>query len=122
MNTLEVGRKLVELCQQGKNDEAMDTLYAPDVVSVEAGAPPGQERLSRGLPAVKAKSQWWADNHIVHSARTEGPFPHDDRFCVRFVYDVTAKLMGNRRFTMEEIGLFTVKDGKVVKEEFFYTT
>jgi hypothetical protein len=27
------------LCKQGKNSEALDTLFAADVVSVEAGAP-----------------------------------------------------------------------------------
>ena len=41
MTTLEVGKKLVELCNQGKNMEAMETLYAQDICSVEAGGPPG---------------------------------------------------------------------------------
>jgi len=26
-----------------------------------------------------------------------------------------------QRFTMEEMALYTVKDGKIVREEFFYT-
>ena len=37
MNTLEIGKKLVELCREGKNEEAVNTLLADDVVSVEAG-------------------------------------------------------------------------------------
>jgi ketosteroid isomerase-like protein len=44
-----------------------------------------------------------------------------DRFIVRFDYDVTNKPSG-RRFKMSEAGLFTVKDGKIVREEFFYAT
>ena len=49
-----------------------------------------------------------------------GPFPHgNDRFCVMFDYDVTNKPSG-QRFQMEEVGLYTVADGKISKEEFFY--
>jgi hypothetical protein len=36
MTTDEIGHKLVALCQQGKNLEAIDTLYSKDAESVEA--------------------------------------------------------------------------------------
>lgn len=121
MDTLEVGKKLVELCKQGKNDEAMESLYAQDIVSVEAGAPPGDSPERRGLPAIREKSVWWNSNHVIHSATVEGPFPNGDRFAVRFTYDVTAKHLGNARITMDEVALYTVKNGKIVREEFFYT-
>jgi ketosteroid isomerase-like protein len=121
MTTFEVGKKLVELCKQGKNDEAMKTLYAKDIVSVEAAAPPGQSTEARGLETVIARSAWWAENHEVHSALCEGPYPNGDRFIVRFNYDVTNK-PSNKRIQMDETALFTVKDGKIVREEFFYVT
>jgi len=121
MTTLEVGKKLVELCKQGKNAEAMETLYAPDIVSVEAAAMANFPAEARGREAVLAKSKWWSENHTVHSAVTEGPWPNGDRFAVRFVYDVTNK-PSNQRFQMEEIALFSVKNGKIVREEFFYAT
>ncbi len=119
MTTMDVGKKLVELCKQGKNDEAIATLYSGDIVSVEAGAPPGKDPVTKGLDGVKGKSAWWADNHTVHSATVDGPFPNGDRFIVKFVYDITFK-PENRRFTMEEMALYTVNNGKVVREEFFY--
>jgi ketosteroid isomerase-like protein len=119
MTTMEIGKKLVQLCNEGKNHEAMETLYAADIVSVEAGAPPGTSPEAHGLPAVIAKSKWWADNHTVHSAACVGPFPHGDRFIVRFTYDITNKPSG-RRMTMDEMALFTVKAGKIAREEFFY--
>lgn len=120
MTTLEVGQRLVELCREGKNDEAMKELYSPDIVSVEAGAPPGMSAETRGMDAVVAKGAWWAENHTIHSAKVEGPFPHGDRFIVRFTYDITIK-QANQRITMDEAALFTVANGKVVREEFFYT-
>ena len=122
-DTLAVGKKLVELCKEGKNMDAIDTLYSPNIVSVEAGAPPNMSARSEGVGAVKGKGEWWVQNHEVHKAEVDGPYPHGDRFIVRFKYDVTAKAgpMAGKRFTMDEAGLYTVKDGKIAHEEFFYS-
>jgi ketosteroid isomerase-like protein len=122
-DTLAVGKKLVDFCKEGKHMEAIDALYSTNIVSVEAGAPPNSSPRSEGVAAVKGKGEWWVQNHDVHKAEVDGPFPHGDRFIVRFKYDVTAKAgpMAGKRFTMDEAGLYTVKDGKVVHEEFFYS-
>jgi ketosteroid isomerase-like protein len=119
MTTLEIGKQLVELCKQGKNQEAKEKLYAKDIVSVEAAAPPGMSAEVRGLAAVEAKGKSWSDNHTIHDAVVEGPYPHGDRFIVRFKYDITNK-PSNKRLQLDEAALFTVKDGKIVREEFFY--
>ena len=122
-STIEVGKKLVELCKQYKFKEAMDQLYSPDIVSIEAGAPPGQDTKAVGIAAVKAKGEWWEKNHEIHSAEVTGPWPHGDRFAARFTMDVTGKVgsMAGKRMTLDEIALYTVKDGKIIKEEFFYS-
>jgi ketosteroid isomerase-like protein len=122
-DTLAVGKKLVEMCKEGKFKAALDAVYSPNIVSIEAGAPPNQSARSEGLDAVKGKADWWEANHDVHGVEVEGPYPHGDRFIVRFKLDVTAKAgpMAGKRFTMDEAALYTVKDGKVVHEEFFYT-
>ena len=122
MTTLEIGKKLVEQCNQGKQHECMETLYSPDIVSIEAASMPNMPAEQKGIQAVKAKAKWWNDNHTVHSSKADGPFPMGDRFIVRFAFDVTAKHMGNKRIQMEEAALYTVKNDKIVKEEFFYTT
>jgi len=121
--TLEVGKKLVELCKQGKFHEAMESFYAPSIVSVEAGGPPGTNPRSEGIAAVKAKAEWWEKNHEVHKVEVTGPWPHGERFVAIFKMDVTAKAgpMAGKRFTMEEAALYTVKNGKIVHEEFFYS-
>jgi len=119
MTTLEVGKKLVEMCNQGKVHECMEALYSPEIVSVEAGGPPGQSPETKGLKGVFEKAKWWNDNHQVHSSKAEGPWPMGDRFIVKFVFDVTNK-PSNKRFTMEEAALYTVKNDKIVREEFFY--
>ena len=118
MTTQEIANKLVKLCGAGKFPDAME-MYSPDIVSMEAGAPPGQSREAKGIAAVKAKAEWWAANHEVHSVKVEGPLVAGSHFAVTFKLDVTFKPEG-RRFTMEEVAVYKVKDGKIVYEEFFY--
>ena len=66
--TLEIGKRYVALCKEGKNDVILDELFTKDTVSIEAGAPPGQDRAAKGLDAIRAKSKGWRDNHTVHGA------------------------------------------------------
>ena len=120
MSTIEVANQLVALCRQGKNDEAVSTLFADDAVSVEAVAMPGGSQEASGIAAIKGKGEWWRANHEIHAASVTGPWPHGDRFVVGFQYDVTFKPTG-QRMQMDEVGLFTIQDGKIVREEFFYT-
>ncbi len=71
------------------------------------------------IEAIRGKGEWWTSNHEVHGMIVAGPWPHDDRFIVGFKIDATFKTSGER-FTMEEMALYTVEDGKIVREEFFY--
>lgn len=119
MSIMEIGKEIVALCQQGKNLEAIEKFYSPDIVSVEAFSMPGMDQTQTGIEAIKAKNKWFGENHEVHSAEIRGPFPHGERFTLFLNYDVTPKHTG-QRMTMEEIGLYTVENGKVTKEEFFF--
>jgi hypothetical protein len=119
MTTQEIADKLVTLCSAGNFHEATEALYSPEIVSMEAGAPPGGSRESVGLDAVRAKGKWWVDNHEVHSAKVEGPLVAGDIFAVTFKMDITFKPTGVRH-TMEEVAVYHCADGKIVREEFFY--
>jgi len=121
MGTLQIGKRYVELCQAGKNEVCLDELYAKDAVSVEAAAMPGMDRVVKGLDGIRAKGKQWEQNNVVHSGEVSGPYPNENRFAVRFKYDITNKPTG-KRSTMEEVGLFTVENGKITREEFFYPT
>ena len=117
MTTEEIGKKLVELCTQGDYEEAARTLYAQDIVSVEAHAMGDMPAEIKGFDQVCAKTKWWIENHEVHSSKATGPFVARDTFVVRFDIDVTFKPTG-KRMEASEVGIYTVKDGKVVREEF----
>lgn len=118
MTTKEVGQKLIELCTSGHFFEAIDTLYADDIVSVEAAETPMFAGEIHGIAGVRDKNQRWSDANEVHSVRADGPWPHQDRFAVRWEFDVTPQ--GGQRAKFDEIAVYTVQEGKVVREEFFY--
>ncbi len=123
--TMTIAQQLVDLCREGKSREAIDTLYADDIVSVEVSSMPevGMPAEMSGIDAIRGKNAWWYDNHEVHGGECIGPFPHGDRFIVVYKYDVTCNMEGpmqGQRMQMAEAGLYTVADGKIVKEEFFY--
>jgi ketosteroid isomerase-like protein len=116
---MDIARKYVALCKEHKYEEALE-LYSSDAVSVEAGAPPGKSPEARGIAAIKQKGKEWGADHEIHSAKVEGPWPNGNRFIVRFTYDITNKPSG-KRMQMDEAALFTVENGKIVREEFFYS-
>jgi ketosteroid isomerase-like protein len=120
MTTQEIADQMVSLTKKGKFTEAAETLHSADIVSMEAGAPPGGSREAKGTEAVRAKGEWWAANHEVHGIVVEGPLVAGAFFSVTFKIDVTFKPAG-RRFTMEEIAVYRVAEGKIVYEEFFYS-
>jgi hypothetical protein len=117
MNTEEVANKLVELCRKGDFRAAMESLYAKDIVSVEAQEMENMPAEMRGIDQVRGKTDWWEKNMEVHSAKVSGPFVARDTFVVQFDIDVTDKA-SKKRMQMSEVGIYTVKDGKVEREEF----
>ena len=112
MNTQQVAEKVVELVRKQAWYEALDALYDKDIVSVEATAPE-----SRGKEAVRGKIDWWVNAMEVHSFEASEPFVAHDRFVVQYDADVTEKESKKRRH-MSEVGVYTVKNGKIVREEF----
>jgi len=117
MTIQDIAADLVALCKAGDFDTPGEKYWADDVVSLEAA--PGDMARIQGKAAVSAKGAWWAANHTVHAAEVTGPYINGDQFAVGFRMDVTPKATGER-ITMDEVGLYTVKDGKIVEERFFY--
>lgn len=120
-STTDIANGLVALCREGKHLEAVSKYYSDDIVSVESASAPGMPAEMKGIDAIRGKNQWWMENHEVHSGKVTGPFIGEDQFAVEFTFDVTFKGTG-KRMQMDEMGLYTVKDGKIVHEHFYYPT
>jgi hypothetical protein len=118
-STTAVAQELVSLCRQGRNLDAINKLYSPRIVSIE---PVGNEAMPAemsGIDAIRGKNEWWFQNNEIHSAEANGPFVGENQFAVEYTYDATFKPTG-QRVLMKEMALYTVKDGKIAREQFFY--
>ena len=76
------------------------------------------QEIAKTFTDMCAKGEWWYANHEVHNAKVEGPYVHGDQFVVRFTMEVTPK--GKSRLKLDEVGLYTVQNGKIVEERFFF--
>jgi ketosteroid isomerase-like protein len=120
MNTEAIAKRLVELCREGKYEEAQRELYAEDAVSIEPeGLPPGALGNVQGLAAIYEKGrQFGAMIEAVHGGSVSEPVAAGNWFSVALALDVTMK--GRGRMNMSEICVYGVRDGKIVREQFFY--
>lgn len=114
MSTAEIAKEFARLLQAG-DEKGAHAYWSDDVISREPMEGPMAE--SKGRKAVEAKGEWWYANHEVHETKCTGPYVHGDQFALEFYVDCTFKPDG-KRHRMHEIGLYTVKDGKIVEERF----
>ena len=111
MTTEEIAKKVAELVRKQAWYEALE-LYDDNVVSIEATTPDTQ-----GKEAVRGKVDWWLGAFEVHSFNASSPFAARDRFVVQYDAEVSDKKTKERR-KLSEVGVYTVKNGKIVREEF----
>lgn len=117
MSIRTVAKQFVEMCNQGKNFDVMRTMYAPDIVSVE-----GDGKETHGQASVIKKSENWASDKEINGETVAGPFfngANPDQFAVYFSFEVTPRTTG-KRITVTEVGIYTVKNDKITREQFFY--
>jgi SnoaL-like domain len=116
--TQEVANRMNELFKENKWTEVQEELFAENAVSIE---PPHSKGLQtvEGLAAIKKKAEDF--NNMVeemHGGWCSDPLVGGNFISFAMGIDATYKGMG--RQNMEEIAVYEVKDGKIVKEQFFY--
>lgn len=118
MTTQEVADRLSQLFKENKWNEAQEELFSDDAQSIE---PPGSQGLEtvKGLDAIKKKGEDFNNSvEEMHGGYVSEPLVAGRYIAVAMGMDVTMK--GAGRMKMDEIALYEVKDGKIVKEQFFY--
>jgi hypothetical protein len=118
MTTQEVANRFHELAQSGQWDKIQDELFANNAVSVEPQGAQGMKSVE-GMAAIKEKGKQFGEMvEEMHGGYTTAPVVGGRFFSVAMGMDCTMKGMGRQK--MDEIALYEVKDGKIVKEQFFY--
>lgn len=119
MNTKEVALKWQKMCQEGKNLECIEELYADNVISKEMPGVPYGEVVSGKKEVFEKSKQWLQDVVEFHNGEISDPVIADSFFSSKMSFDVTFKSRGRQQ--MEEVCVFEVKDGKIASEQFFYS-
>ena len=118
MTTQDVANRFYELAQQGQFDKVQDELYADNAASIEPANAPGLKSVE-GLDAIREKGKQFNDSvEEMHGGFTSAPQVAGNYFSVAMGMDATIKGMG--RTKMDEIAVYEVKDGKIVKEQFYF--
>jgi len=105
--------ELNDMIRQGKALEAFEKFYAENVVMME------NDESFEGKEANRTREQKFFGNIAeVHSAGISATAVNGNTsFCEQH-FDATFK--DGKRIRMEEVAVRTWKDGKVVKERFYY--
>jgi hypothetical protein len=121
MSTGTVARRLIELCRAGQFHRALDELYAEDACSIEMnGNKTGPLGDAKGLAAIRRKGKAFQENCIkVHSVLVSDPLIAGPFFTIAMGLDATYK-DGARR-SLKEVCVYEVRNGKIVREQFFYS-
>jgi ketosteroid isomerase-like protein len=118
MTTQEVANRMYELFKENKWAEVQQELFSDDAESIEPAHSPGLQTV-KGKDAIKKKGDDF-NNMIeeVHGGYTGQPIVAGNYIALAMGFDATMKGMGRQK--MDEIAVYEVKDGKIVKEQFFY--
>ncbi|MEO8413697.1 MAG: SnoaL-like domain-containing protein [Ginsengibacter sp.] len=118
MTTKDVANQLVQMCRDGKIEEAKQEFFTEDTLSVEPaeGVLPKE---TKGLEAIQKKAELFISMvEQFYGSTITDPVVAGDYFSVGWDTDIQMK--GEERKTSGEICLYKVKDGKIVSEQFFY--
>ena len=118
MTTRDVANRLSELFKENKWSEAQEELFSDDAESIEPPNSPGM-KSAKGIDAIRKKGQDF-NNMVekVHGGYATEPVVAGKYIAIGLEIDATYK--GKGRQKMDEIALYEVRDGKIVKEQFFY--
>lgn len=113
-----IAQAVVDHLNSGSGDDASlwDKFWSKDFVSIEGI---GTAMSWNGRAAVQEKCEGWMDQNEVLGCRATGPFLGATGFTVLIDMDVREKSSG-KRFRMSEVGVYTVRGDKIVREEFMY--
>lgn len=116
MSTEKVASRFYDLMQKHDYKQIYHDLYSPEATSEE---PPGSDwQKAKGMKEIEEKGKKWNEMvESMHGGSCEKPVVAGDYFAVRMSMDFTPK--GGERKKMNELGVYHVKNDKIVSEQFF---
>ena len=119
MTTKQVAEKYYELIQQHQYEQIQNQLYAHNAVSIEPENDSNLPLVVEGIKAIRQKEGlFFAQvDEMFGSYMSETVV---STFFFSMMTGMDVKMKGKQRKKKEQICVFEVRDGKIVKEQFFY--
>ncbi|MBC8142532.1 MAG: hypothetical protein H7Y38_13960 [Armatimonadetes bacterium] len=119
MTTQEVANRYYELIQRGQSETILNELYSPDIISLEPENDSQVPLKTVGIEDCKQKERQFGELiEEMHSGFCNPPIVSNYHFACSMGMDVTYK--GRERRQKDQIGVFEVENGKIIKEQYFY--
>jgi hypothetical protein len=121
MTTKDVANRFSELAKQNDWEKIQNELFSRDAESIEPPqvAEQGGLQSVKGLDAIKKKGENFQNSvEQMYGGYTGEPIIAGNFFAVAMGMD--CKMKGMDRMKMDEIAVYEVKNGKIVKEQFFF--
>lgn len=117
MTIQEVANRFHNLVSAGQSVEAQAELFANNVECIEPAHAP--------MPGTKGKKQvaerlqqWYGACEEMYSVEFSKPVVAGNHFTMAMKADM--KMRGQERAQMEEVCVYKVENGQIVKEQYFY--
>ena len=118
MTTQDVADLLVKSLRAGDYDTIYKDLFSPDIISAEPeGAPWG---VAHGLEELAKRGEQFQEMvEEIHSSEISDPIVAENFIALTMKMKTTFK--GSTEIAnMDEVCVYEVKEGKIVKEQFFF--
>jgi hypothetical protein len=116
----EIANDFAALIATGETLAAAEKHWASDIVAFEPAAPgTAGPVVATGKPEALARLKRWLDANAMSDIMVDGPFITGDQFALFIDMEITRRATGARE-NFSEIATYTVRDGQIVEERFFY--
>tara|TARA_R110001599_G_scaffold164308_1_gene353726 strand:- start:21851 stop:22219 length:369 start_codon:yes stop_codon:yes gene_type:complete len=116
----EIARDYAALMAAGESLAAAEKYWASDIVAFEpATSGSGDPYTANGKPAALARLTRWLAANAMSELLIDGPFITGDQFALFIDMEITRRATGKRE-PFSEIATYTVREGQIVEERFFY--
>lgn len=119
-NVHDVARDFTDMLRQGHFLAARERFWAEDVRSIEPhDLPDGIAAEVSGIEAARAKTARWLASRHIHDLSIDGPFVTGSQFAL-FLDMMIGGQLSEAAQPFTEIAIFTVRDGRISEERYFY--
>jgi hypothetical protein len=116
----EIANDYAALMAAGETLAAAEKYWASDIVALEPTKSKSEgPGIAIGKPAALARLTRWLDANAMSELLIDGPFITSDQFALFIDMEIIRRATGKRE-PFSEIATYTVRDGQIVEERFFY--